>query len=68
MQKPSWLDAEELRRAGAELSEMLQLRRELAELEIRADAIALRRLAICLGIGATSLIIGLPTLIRDILP
>ncbi|MBM4094830.1 MAG: phage holin family protein, partial [Planctomycetes bacterium] len=50
------------RRLASELLRMVQLRRELAELEIRHDYRTLRRLAVVGGSGALLVVVGLPLL------
>ncbi len=54
---------DDARHALSDLSEMLTLRRQLAEAEIRHDLAVTKRLAIVGGMGAMTAIIGLPILL-----
>lgn len=53
----------ETRRFLAELAEMVDLRKQLAEEEIRSDLATARRLATGGGIGAVLVLTGLPVLV-----
>ena len=52
----------DLQRLWSDLADMLRARRQLAELEIRSDIAASKRLVIVAAVGATLALTGLPLL------
>ena len=56
----AWAAGHDVRRLIANLTEMLQARRELAELELKSDVASSKRLAVFAGIGAIIALTSLP--------
>jgi len=56
----AWPAGHDIRGLMSNLTEMLQARRELAELELKADVASSKRLAVVAGVGAVIALTSLP--------
>jgi uncharacterized membrane protein YqjE len=62
----TWTFGLDLRRLFADLVEMFRARRELAELELRADLVSSKRLAIAAGLSVLLALTSLPLLLMSL--